>query len=252
MDDTAVLRSKKVTIPDNKQKDWTPEEDTLLEQLVQKHIALPDPTIWYKVAGGGIDGSHLLRSVAACQRRWKTLHPSPIFSTGRWTKKENHLLQQSISEQFDGKYQVAVDVLDDSLPEQTRKELQQKFERRYLNMSLVAPQFSLPMLKWGSQRLRKLDWIKISEHVKSRDQYTCRGHFYGVYDNGRRGVLTKDELERLEEGLRLFENDYWKISKHVGTRSTPQVTKFIALKGWLKTKQADSENSTPKDPEIKQ
>ncbi|KAK5807983.1 hypothetical protein F5H01DRAFT_370877 [Linnemannia elongata] len=72
---------------------------------------IPQPFIWSKVTGGSVDGLRLLQNSLVCRRRWRTLY-SPLSSrTGRWTGEEELRLQKAISEQFSGKYQVAVDAL---------------------------------------------------------------------------------------------------------------------------------------------
>ncbi|KAF9089770.1 hypothetical protein BGX23_006462 [Mortierella sp. AD031] len=155
---------------------WTPEEDALLEQLIRKFIDIPQPTLWYKVSGGKIGESTLFRN------RWSQLSPPPGSQTGRWTKQEELRLQEAISEQLGGKYQVAVDVLAEEYategenPGAVRPELQQ-----------LHSQSGLPILKQGSWRLRTLSWVAIQEKVRSRDEEDCRDHFYRVYHNGRRG-----------------------------------------------------------------
>ncbi|KAF9116109.1 hypothetical protein BGW39_002833, partial [Mortierella sp. 14UC] len=109
-DDTVIRRVMSAKDPQRRGK-WTPEEDVLLQQLIQKYKHIPDPMLWSKVSGGKIDGPPLLRAPVACDQRWKVLRPSPLSRSGLWTSDEERHLQEAISEQFEGKYQVIIDVL---------------------------------------------------------------------------------------------------------------------------------------------
>ncbi|KAG9068104.1 hypothetical protein KI688_011696 [Linnemannia hyalina] len=94
-------------------KMWTREEDELLRQLVQKYSNIPRPHLWHEVSCGTIDGSkRLLRAPQRCNIRWGELYPFPSSRTGSWSKQEELRLQEAISEQLEGKYQVAIDILD--------------------------------------------------------------------------------------------------------------------------------------------
>ncbi|KAF9080210.1 hypothetical protein BGX29_001338 [Mortierella sp. GBA35] len=203
--------------------EWTSEEDALLEQLVRRFIHLPDPSIWHKVAGGQVDNAFLLRSGKSCLRRWRHLHPPSQGQTGRWSMEEDRLMQEAISEQFEGKYQVLVDVFVGQPPAAKDHTL----AKRRPQLQQLPSQSELPILKSGSRRLRMLNWVAIAERVQSRTEYECRDHFYSVYHNAEKGSWSEEELERLEEGLKMFEKDYWKIAEHVRTRSPLQVGKLV-------------------------
>jgi hypothetical protein len=230
-------------------KTWAREEVELLEQLVQKYIDIPHPHIWHEVAFGDIDGSTLFRDPAECRRRWRYLHPLPSSRTGSWSKQEELRLQEAISEQLDGKYQVAVNILvgqyvkrakrgHQSLPYlgEQRPELQQ-----------LPSQASLPVLKEGSEPLKMLNWVAIAEKVKSRRDHDCRDHFYTVYHNGNIGPWSEDELRRAREGVEMFGNDYRRIAQYVGTRSAFQVTKMVYIKRLSRKDSVDSEENHMED-----
>jgi hypothetical protein len=204
---------------------WTPQEDDLLERLMQAHIDVPRPTIWTKVSGGNIDGSRLLRDPAACGRRWRDLHPPTSFRTGAWTKEEELRFQQAISEQFGGKYQVVVDALVGK-PTATENPL----GKRRPDLQQLPDQAGIPILKHGSRRLGMLNWIAVAEKVKSRDEWVCRDHFYGCYHNGAKGRWTEEELKRVNEGIEMFGKEHWKIAEHVGTRTPNQVNMLIVYR----------------------
>ncbi|KAF9081076.1 hypothetical protein BGX23_001338, partial [Mortierella sp. AD031] len=170
------------------------------------------------VSGGKVGDSVLVRSIQSCSRRWRQLFPPASAGNGFWTKEEERLLQEAISEQFEGKYQVAIDVLGE------------KYAAERLDPWIWRPEFrqlpsqaGLTILKVGSRRLRLLSWAAIEEKVRSRHQEGYRGHFYGMYHNAKRGPWSMEERERLEEGYRLFGKDNAKIMEHVGTRSKLQV-----------------------------
>lgn len=204
-------------------KEWTAEEDALLRRLVEKNIDIPAPTLWTKVSGGDVAGSLLLRAPIACSRRWKHLQPPRAIQVGRWTKVEELRLQRAISKQLEGKYQVIVDVLVGQ-PAATENPLKDRFPE----LQQLQGQEGLPILKLGSKELGKLSWVQIAENVKSRDEQTCREHFYSVYHTGARGYWTEEESRRMKEGLKMFGKDFWKVSEHIGTRSPLQVAKKTA------------------------
>ncbi|KAF9086571.1 Myblike DNAbinding domain-containing protein [Mortierella sp. GBA35] len=219
MSDNAILRLQLGRKDTPRKGVWDPKEDELLKRLVDKYSYLPAPVLWHKVAGGKIGDNLLLRNGRACSRRWRQLYPTSLAKTGCWTKEEERLLQEAISEQLEGKYQVALDVLSDKYagegmsPGEWRRNLQQ-----------LPSQSGLPILKQGSRRLNALNWIAIEEKVKSRADLDCRHHFLEVYHNGKRGPMSKEEMERLREGLELFgDEESWKLAEHVGTRSTAQI-----------------------------
>ncbi|KAF9079480.1 hypothetical protein BGX23_003938 [Mortierella sp. AD031] len=198
---------------------WTPEEDALLEQLVHEFADTPQPSLWHKVSGGKVGESTLLRSVKSCARRWNQLSPPPGSQTGPWTAEEERRLQEAISEQLGGKYQVAVGVLGEGYaaegmsPGKWRPVLDQ-----------LPSQSDLPILQQGSRQLRMLSWVAIEEKVGTRTEDACRLHFYVNYHNGNRGEWSIYELMRKWEAMRLFGTDKWKIVEHVGTRSIAQVS----------------------------
>ncbi|KAF9133642.1 hypothetical protein BG015_003525 [Linnemannia schmuckeri] len=202
---------------------WTPEEEELLEKLINKYRHLPEPTIWNTISGRSVDGSPpLLRTGVSCNRRWNRLHPPPLYRTGRWTKEEELRLQEAIWEQLEGKYQVAVDVLVGK-PTTTELNLSQWPPEQ----QQLPSQAGLPILKIASRRLGMLNWLLIGEKVGTRTDGDCRGHFYHAYHNGNRGPWSEEEMRRLKEGRKMFGRDYWKIAEHVGTRGPRQVTSLI-------------------------
>lgn len=236
IDENAVQRPYMPRTSSLRKRKWTVEEETLLRQLVERNINIPPPKIWSKVSGGDIDGSVLRRSVASCSRHWECLCPSPSTHRGVWTKKEELRLQKAISEQLEGKYQVAVDVLMDK-PVTTenflrswRPELQQ-----------LPGQEGLPVLKMGSHRLRGLSWVAIGKKVKSRGAHACGDHFYTVYHNGVKGRWSKEELKRMKEGQEMFGKDSWKIAEHVGTRAPSQVIRKMARRTKKSTPEAEED-----------
>lgn len=206
---------------------WTPEEDLLLEKLVDKYHDLPEPTIWNTISGRSIgDSAPLLRTGSSCCRRWIRLHPSPLRQTGRWTKDEDLRLQEAIWDQLEGKYQVAVDVL---VGKPATNELNLDQWPPQLKQLPSHSQAGLPLLKVASRRLGMLNWLLIGEKVGTRSDFECRSHFYYLYHNGNRGPWSEEELRRLEEGQEMFGKDYWKIAEHVGTRGPRQATDMVCL-----------------------
>ncbi|KAF9341214.1 hypothetical protein BGZ91_010239 [Linnemannia elongata] len=222
MSDNVILRRVSNATSAAQRGAWTRDEDELLRELVRKYIHLPEPAIWTSVSGGSVNASVLLRGATTCRQRWRVLQLASSAEHGPWTREEELRLQEAISEQLEGKYQVVVDVLIGKPPgtehnlSQWRSDLQQ-----------LPAQAGLPILKFGSRRLRMLSWIAVERIVKSRSDIECRNHFYEVYHNGNRGLFSKEERKRLKEGLEMFEKDYWKIAEHVGTRSPIQVMKAI-------------------------
>ncbi|KAG0372498.1 hypothetical protein BGX24_000177 [Mortierella sp. AD032] len=205
-------------------REWTLEDDTLLKRLVQEHIDVPEPSIWHKVSGGTIDGAILLRTVPSCVRRWRVLYPPPLGQTGRWLVEEELRLQEAISEQFEGKYQVLVDVmLNKDLAQTKEKQMRSPVMR---NLQQLPSQSSLPILKPGSRRLRMLNWVMIAEKVQSRNDYECREHFHSTYHNGNRGTWSEGELKRAKEGFEMFGSNSRKVAEYVGTRSPTQVSRL--------------------------
>ncbi|KAF9125325.1 hypothetical protein BGW39_007496 [Mortierella sp. 14UC] len=217
-DDVSVFRSRVHAKGVQRKGKWTEVEDELLEQLVQEHIRIPEPALWSTVAGGRVGDSLLLRDAASCRRRWRVLFPPPSDRTGPWTDEEERLLQEAILEQFEGKYQVAIDVLVGK-PVTTRHNLS-AWRPALVQLS---GQEGLPILKLGSRRLRMLSWLAVADKVKSRSEGYCRHHFYKVYHNAARGPWTKQERALMKEALEMYGKDYWKIAEHVGTRSPIQV-----------------------------
>ncbi|KAG0284733.1 Myblike DNAbinding domain-containing protein [Linnemannia gamsii] len=218
---------------------WTLEEDKLLEKLVKQYIHIPEPTLWSSVAGASIGDDILLRNKTACRQRWRVLHFPPSGQTGRWTNEEERRLQEAIWVQFEGKYQVVVDVLIGK-PATTenplgkwRPELQQ-----------LPDQAGLPILKQGSRRLRAMNWMTIQEAVNSRSETDCRHHFYNVYHNANRNVWSEEEMARFKEGVDMFGKDIWKIAEHVGTRGPLQVNKLISFRRLQMKKKGKKEAAT--------
>lgn len=206
---------------------WTPEEELLLEKLVDKYRHLPEPTIWNTISGNSIDDSPpLLRTGISCSLRWLRLHPSPLRQTGRWTKEEDLRLQEAIWDQLEGKYQVAVDVL---VGKPATNELNLDQWPPELKQLPPHSQDGLPVLKIASRRLGMLNWLLIGEKVGTRGDGECRSHFYHMYHNGNRGPWSEEELRRVEEGQKMFGRDYWKIAEHVETRGPRQVTNLVCL-----------------------
>ncbi|KAG0216623.1 hypothetical protein BGX33_012377 [Mortierella sp. NVP41] len=228
--DGAILRSDLLTEgrlgrpPRN--RIWTPEEDEVLERLVRKFIDTPQPTLWHKITGGDVEQSlRLSRSAAACNRRWRQLYPSPSIQSGRWSKEEERRFQEAISKQLEGKYQVGVDIVAEKYSTQGAQG--KSLGKWRPDLQQLPSQSSLPILKLGSRRLRMLNWIMISEAVKSRGEDECRKHFYRVYHNADRGPWSEEELKRVQEGLEMFGKVTWKIAEHVGTRSPTQVYQML-------------------------
>ncbi|KAF9122873.1 hypothetical protein BGW39_009423 [Mortierella sp. 14UC] len=221
--DDSVFRPRDYAKDIRRKGKWTEAEDGLLEQLVHRHIQIPEPALWSIVAGGRVGDSLLLRDALSCCRRWRVLFPPPSVRTGPWTDEEERLLQGAIWDEFEGKYQVAVDVLVGKPATTTLNRSAWRSELKQL-----PGQDGLPILKLGSRRLRMLSWLTIAEKVGSRSERDCRAHFYQVYHNANRGALTPDEKARLMEGLKMYGKDYWKIAEHVGTRSPIQVTKIVS------------------------
>lgn len=224
-------------------KTWTREEVELLERLVEKYIDIPDPHIWYEVSIGNIDGSTLLRDPAACRRRWRYLHPLPPSRIGSWSMQEELRLQEAISEQLDGKYQVAVDILAGQYANEAKKGRQPHsfLGKQRPELQQLPAQADLPVLKEGSRPLRMLNWVTIAEKVNSRKDHDCRDHFYSVYHNGNIGPWSEKELRRAREGVELFGNDYRRIADYVGKRSIVQVTKMVYKKRFSRRNSVDSE-----------
>jgi hypothetical protein len=94
---------------------------------------------------------------------------------GSWTKGEELRLQEAIWEQCEGKYQVAIDILFDK-PAATKN----TFGKWRPELQQLPSQAGLPLLKWGSRRLRLLNWGVIADKVRSRHGQRCRMHFYDV------------------------------------------------------------------------
>ncbi|KAF9910855.1 hypothetical protein EC991_005318 [Linnemannia zychae] len=221
-DDNTIFRSRNLVKNAPRKGKWTKDEDELLKQLVQRHIQIPEPALWNTVTGGKLGDSVLLRDRSSCSRRWRALYPLPSDRTGHWSDEEERLLQEAISEQLEGKYQVAVDVLVGK-PAITRHNLG---AWRPALVQLQG-QEGLPILKLGSRRLRMLSWLAVAVKVKSRTEDNCRQHFYGVYHNAARGGWTKQEHTLVKEGLDMHGKDYWKIAEHIGTRSPAQVAYMV-------------------------
>lgn len=219
-------------------KMWSLEEDELLRQLVQKFSDIPPPHLWHEVSCGSIDGSkRLLRAPIRCNLRWRQLYPFPSSRTGSWSKQEELRLQEAISEQLEGKYQVAIDILAENYAKKAKR--RQKQHQLYLGvhrpeLQQLPSQSSLPVLKEGSWPLRMLDWVAIAERVKSRKDHDCSDHFYSVYHNGNIGPWSEEELRRAREGVELFGKDYKRIADYVRTRSVYQVTKMVYKKRFLR------------------
>ncbi|KAG9068131.1 hypothetical protein KI688_011724 [Linnemannia hyalina] len=207
----------------SRKRAWSPKEDALLKQLVERNRDTQLPKLWTKISKEDIDGSQLLRSSAACRKRWELLHASPTHS-GFWAvREEERRFQRAIFEQLESKYQVAVDVLIGK-PTTTKNTLGQW----RADLQQLPEQDGLPILKLGSHRLELLNWTAIAEKVKTRGKLACRDHFYNVYHNAVRGKWSEEELGRLEEGLERFERDPWRVAEHVGTRSPMQVAAVIS------------------------
>ncbi|KAF9079236.1 hypothetical protein BGX23_004613, partial [Mortierella sp. AD031] len=130
---------------------------------------------------------------------------------------------EAISEQLEGKYQVAVDVLVGKPPVSKEHNLAESQP----HLQQLPSQAGLPILKLGSRRLRALSWVAVGEKVGSRIEEECRQHFYDMYHNAKRGPWSPEELRRAEEGLELFGNDVWKIAEHVGGRSPRQMYRIV-------------------------
>lgn len=113
--DDAILRKESSSTSTVRPRAWTRDGDESLRELVRKYIYLPEPAIWSSVSGGSVNGSILVRGAVACRQWWRVEHASSA-EHGPWTKEEERRLQEAISEQFQGKYQVAVDVLIGKLP----------------------------------------------------------------------------------------------------------------------------------------
>ncbi|KAF9904248.1 hypothetical protein EC991_002905 [Linnemannia zychae] len=201
---------------------WSAEEEEMLEQLVERFAHLPEPAIWYRVAGSRVNDSPLLRDALSCARRWRRLHPPERDRVGPWTSEEDLRLQEAIWEQLGGKYQVAVDVFPNK-PVVTKHQL----SAWRPDLVQLPGQEGLPILKEGSRQLLMLNWVVVAKKVGSRAGLDCRNHFYVNYHNASRGTWTKEERARGKEGLKLFGRDYRKISAHIGTRSCTQVTKMV-------------------------
>ncbi|KAF9294562.1 hypothetical protein BGZ88_003688 [Linnemannia elongata] len=219
-------------------KKWTRQEDDLLRQLVQKYSNIPHPHLWHEVSCGSIDGSKsLLRAPQSCNLRWRHLYPFPSSRTGSWSKQEELRLQEAISEQLEGKYQVAIDILVDHCAKKAkgrRRHHQQYLGEQRPELQQLPSQFSLPMLKEGGSALKMLNWVAIAERVKSRRDHDCLDHFYSVYHNGNIGPWSEEELRRTREGVKLFGKDYKRIADYVETRSVFQVTKMVYRKRLLR------------------
>lgn len=141
-------------------------------------------------------------------------------------------LQEAVSEQFEGKYQVVVGVLigkpvpTASTLGKWRPELKQ-----------LPSQAGLATLKSGSRRLRVLDWNLIADKVRSRHELQCCMHFYGIYNNANRGRWLDEASGRLKEGVGMFELDYGKVAEHIGMRSPHQAISLLSAQKNKKKRQ---------------
>lgn len=221
--DEKAVQWPRVSRVSSRKRVWSSEEDALLEKLVKRNSDIEPPNLWTKISGENIDGAQLLRSPAACRRRWELLHASPTNWSGHWEREEEWRLQRAISKQLEGRYQVAVDVLIGK-PATTKNTLGQW----RADLQQLPGQAGLPILKLGSHRLRLLDWTTIAEKVKTRAEQSCRDHFYNTYHNAVRGRWSEEELRRLKEGLERFGRDPWRVAEYVGTRSPLQMAKAIS------------------------
>ncbi|KAF9298234.1 hypothetical protein BGZ88_007437 [Linnemannia elongata] len=242
--DEKAVQWPRVSRVSSRKRVWSSEEDALLEKLVKRNSDIEPPNLWTKISGENIDGAQLLRSPAACRRRWELLHASPTNWSGHWAREEEWRLQRAISKQLEGRYQVAVDVLIGK-PATTKNTLGQW----RADLQQLPGQAGLPILKLGSHRLRLLDWTTIAEKVKTRPEQSCRDHFYNTYHNAVRGRWSEEELRRLKEGLERFGRDPWRVAEYVGTRSPLQMAKAISYQQQQQLQRM--KKSTPQTVEAK-
>jgi len=92
-DDECRARWKRLTMPDSKSRQWTPEEEALLASLVRIHGS----SKWTEIAklmneqmGAGIDGFEG-RTGKQCRERWHN-HCDPRIRKGGWKATEDEII----------------------------------------------------------------------------------------------------------------------------------------------------------------
>ncbi|KAF9177520.1 hypothetical protein BGZ51_008665, partial [Haplosporangium sp. Z 767] len=176
---------------------WTSEEDDILAALVAEH-SNDLPNLWRKLDGvythRRIGTLPLFRSGSSARTRWNQLHSGSRLRTGPWDAKEIMKLKQAIQKQVGDGFQVIVNV-----------------QRRVSTISAdekakteALRQDTRPLLELGGPELTGVNWHKVAEQVGTRNSKQCYVYLYYVLHNGNRGTWTPDEIERLDEGVKMF------------------------------------------------
>ncbi|KAF9953578.1 hypothetical protein BGZ70_000195 [Mortierella alpina] len=248
--DSKVGSSQNSTTPDLMRSAWSPEEKTLLANLVRQglhvqdiHSYFPHRTICTLDTRICQLRKQIFKTDSMSKDEIREMRRRSKGSFKHWTADEDAWLMRRIANGSpeDGRLgRTATSckrrwaIIDPEAKllhgtwseEESRKLLQAVCKQ--LNAS---DKGSVTMLKEGdhglkdmdSLQLHNVDWKVVAEAVGTRSNIQCRSHAYKNQRSGCKGRWEPDELRRLEIGLQRHGQDWHKLAELVNTRSAYQV-----------------------------
>ena len=173
-----------------KQCPWTEEEDKILKGLLYKNANLSWQLVAEQIPG---------RTPSQCMYRWK-MCLEPTIKKGKWTKEEDTILKQFISENGSGNWKKVRPFLEGRTTKQIRE--------RYINHLSSGSSF-----KWNEENDKFLlekyiiygsSWVIISKQIKGTTENMVKNRFYSL-------------LRQCVNKLKKKNNNHLTINKKINT-----------------------------------
>ncbi|GJJ79135.1 hypothetical protein EMPS_11494 [Entomortierella parvispora] len=204
---------------------WTEEEDGILKRLVQR-AKERNPDRWSHELSLMLSdpmerqGLAMVRTHKACMARLELLEKKPFVSKSPWTAYEDSLLRNSVCSQLG----IQLDSHSKPHPDttQTVQTDSGSSMRRGSKASLNKYQEMerWPEISW--EQLKAVDWRRVVLDVGARSAAGCRDRIASHFKLKKGEHWTKEEVEKLKDGLRQYGRDYAKVATVVGTKTSAQ------------------------------
>ncbi|GJJ79134.1 hypothetical protein EMPS_11493 [Entomortierella parvispora] len=205
---------------------WTEEEDSVLERLVQKAKERNLDRWSYELSLMLCDpverqGLAMTRTQKSCIGRLERLQKQPFISKSRWTASEDIMLRKSVYSQL------GIQLDSPSKLHSNTAQQEQTDDRPSLREdSKAALKKRREKERWPEidlEQLKAVDWHRVALDIGTRTANSCRYRIDSHLKLKKGERWTKEEVERMREGLRLYGRDWAKVATVVGTKAASQV-----------------------------